>query len=179
MSRLIVDQSGCSLNNLVMTRLERNSNEYLYSYLRNNGLLYKYIYIIGVKPTSVKYYFVRIDTLSVGLQNSTITILEGFDCEKSDLTTKPDCMSEEEYSLIPDEYKGVEYSIYYERHPFIATITYQDELDTQLHYTSFQSERISQFYCYLTSLDDIENLFNFPAFSDVFVATSRICFSGK
>lgn len=145
-----------------------HSSEYIYKFLEDNNLLFKYIHFVGIKPTTVKYFFVRVDNFTIGLQNNTLTILEGFACERSDLTTKPECMSEEDYAKIPESYKGVLYNIYYEKNPFIATLCYHAENDTQLNYTSFQSERMIHIYCCVTCLEDIENLL-IPDLTDVFI----------
>ena len=88
------------------TKLELTESEYVYSYLSQNNLLHKYIHILLIKPTDVKYYFVRSDNITITPNNSNITVLEGFSVEQSDLLTKPTCLTQSEYDIIPETFKG-------------------------------------------------------------------------
>ena len=96
------------------TKLESVTKEYVYSYLSQNNLLHKYIHILLIKPTDVKYYFVRTDNINTTGNNEQITVLEGFSVEQSDLLTKPTCLTQSEYDIIPETFKGHNYNIYYD-----------------------------------------------------------------
>jgi len=143
--------------------------DYLYNYLLKSNLIGKYVHILLIKPCTVKYYFVKSDDLTITPQTNDLTILEGFACEKSDLNTKPACLSEDHYNLIPDEYKGHQYNIYYEAVPFTYKVKYINENETQYYYTAFPSERVIHYYTIFTSLEEIQSLFNVE-FSSCFVA---------
>ena len=143
------------------TKLEIIEPESIFNYLSKNNLLNKYIHIILIKPSDVKYYFVRSDGITTSIKNNNLTILEGFAIEKSDLTTKPNCLLQSEYELIPTECKGYNYNIYYENNPFIYDIQYKTEDDTQLFKTSFNSQRVIHMYTIISNLEDIKNLINF------------------
>lgn len=143
------------------TKLEIIEPNYIYSYLSNNNLLNKYIDILLIKPSDVKYYFVRSDGITTTIKNNNLTVLEGFSIEKSDLTTKPKCLTQSEYELIPNEYKGYNYNIYYEKNPFIVDINYKTVDNTQKHLASFNSQRVVHMYTIISNLEDIKNLINF------------------
>ena len=143
------------------TKLQDTHPEEMYKFLSKSNLLNKYIHIILIKPSDVKYYFVRSDGITTSIKNNDLTILEGFAIEKSDLTTKPKCLTQSEYELIPTEYKGYNYNIYYENNPFIYDIQYKTEDDTQLFKTSFNSQRVIHMYTIISNLEDIKTLINF------------------
>ena len=147
--------------NKIFTKLELIEPDYIYNYLSNNNLLNKYIHIILIKPSDVKYYFVRSDGITTTIKNNSLTILEGFACEQSNLTTKPKCLTQSEYEVIPDEYKGFNYNIYYEKNPFIVDINYKTVDNTQKHLASFNSQRVIHMYTMISNLEDIKNLINF------------------
>lgn len=150
------------------TKLEIIEHNSIYNYLSKSNLLNKYIHIILIKPSDVKYYFVRSDGITTSIKNNDLTILEGFACEKSDLTKKPECLSQSEYQLIPEDYKGYNYNIYYEKNPFIYDIQYKTENDTQLFKTSFNSQRVIHMYTMISSVEDIINILQFPV-SSIFI----------
>ena len=145
----------------IFTKLQDTHPEEMYTYLSNNNLLNKYIDILLIKPTDVKYYFVRSDGITTTIKNNNLTILEGFTVEQSDLTIKPKCLTQSEYELIPTEYKGFNYNIYYEKNPFIIDINYKTVDNTQKHLASFNSQRVVHMYTIISNIEDIKNLINF------------------
>ena len=150
------------------TKLESVTKEYLYSYLSINNLLHKYIHILLIKPTDVKYYFVRTDNINTTGNNDQITVLEGFSVEQSDLLTKPTCLTQSEYDIIPETFKGHNYNIYYESHPYIVNIQYKNVNETQQHLICLNSQRVVHMYTIISTLEDVENLLYFTPVS-VFV----------
>ena len=151
------------------TKLQDTHPEEMYKFLSKSNLLNKYIHIILIKPSDVKYYFVRSDGITTSIKNNDLTILEGFAVEQSNLTTKPNCLLQSEYELIPTEYKGFNYNIYYEKNPFIYDIQYKTEDDTQLFKTSFNSQRVIHMYTIISNLEDIKTLINFVP-STIFIS---------
>ena len=150
------------------TKLELTESEYVYSYLSQNNLLHKYIHIVLIKPTDVKYYFVRTDNINTTGNNEQITVLEGFSVEQSDLLTKPTCLTQSEYDIIPETFKGHNYNIYYESHPYIVNINYKNVNETQQHLICLNSQRVVHMYTIISTLEDVENLLYFTPVS-VFV----------
>ena len=150
------------------TKLELTESEYVYSYLSQNNLLHKYIHILLIKPTDVKYYFVRTDNINTTGNNEQITVLEGFSVEQSDLLTKPTCLTQSEYDIIPETFKGHNYNIYYESHPYIVNIQYKNVNETQQHLICLNSQRVVHMYTIISTLEDVENLLYFTPVS-VFV----------
>ena len=149
----------------LFTKLESVTKEYLYSYLSINNLLHKYIHILLIKPTDVKYYFVRTDNINTTGNNEQITVLEGFTVEQSDLLTKPTCLTQSEYDIIPETFKGHNYNIYYESHPYIVNINYKNVNETQQHLICLNSQRVVHMYTIISTLEDVENLLYFtPVF---------------
>ena len=147
------------------TKLESVTKEYVYSYLSQNNLLHKYIHIVLIKPTDVKYYFVRTDNINTTGNNEQITVLEGFSVEQSDLLTKPTCLTQSEYDIIPETFKGHNYNIYYESHPYIVNINYKNVNETQQHLICLNSQRVVHMYTIISTLEDVENLLYFtPGF---------------
>lgn len=147
------------------TKLELTESEYVYSYLSQNNLLHKYIHIVLIKPTDVKYYFVRTDNINTTGNNEQITVLEGFSVEQSDLLTKPTCLTQSEYDIIPETFKGHNYNIYYESHPYIVNINYKNVNETQQHLICLNSQRVVHMYTIISTLEDVENLLYFtPVF---------------
>ena len=157
------------------TKLELTESEYVYSYLSQNNLLHKYIHIVLIKPTDVKYYFVRTDNITISPNNSLltaersrsdlITVLEGFTVEQSDLLTKPTCLTQSEYDIIPETFKGHNYNIYYESHPYIVNINYKNVNETQQHLICLNSQRVVHMYTIISTLEDVENLLYFTPIS--------------
>ena len=151
------------------TKLESVTKEYVYSYLSQNKLLHKYIHIVLIKPTDVKYYFVRTDNINTTGNNDQITVLEGFSVEQSDLLTKPTCLTQSEYDIIPETFKGHNYNIYYESHPYIVNIQYKNVNETQQHLICLNSQRVVHMYTIISTLEDVENLLYFTPVVSVFV----------
>ena len=147
------------------TKLELTESEYVYSYLSQNNLLHKYIHILLIKPTDVKYYFVRTDNINTTGNNEQITVLEGFSVEQSDLLTKPTCLTQSEYDIIPETFKGHNYNIYYESHPYIVNINYKNVNETQQHLICLNSQRVVHMYTIISTLEDVENLLYFTPIS--------------
>ena len=145
----------------IYTKLESVTKEYFYNYLSNNNMLHKYIDVLLIKPRDVKYYFVRTDNITISPSNSNITVLEGFTVEQSDLLTKPTCLTQSEYDVIPEEFKGHQYNIYYESHPYIVNINYKNVNETQQHLICLNSQRVVHMYTIISTLEDVENLLYF------------------
>ena len=91
-------------------KLNKITKDYIFNFLNENNLIGKYIDILYVKPCAVKYYFCKVNQ---EINSENLTILEGFACEKTNLITKPDILTDEEYSLIPTDCIGIDYNIYY------------------------------------------------------------------
>ena len=155
---------------LEYVRLNACSAEHIYNYLLKYRLIGKFVHILFIKRTSVKYYFVKADDLTITPSNNSLTILEGFACETSDLLEKPNCLSEEEYNIIPESYKGVSYNIYYETEPFLYRVKYRNEENTQRFLTLFPSERVIHYYTCFTSLEEIRNLLDYSGICEVFIS---------
>lgn len=151
------------------TKLNQATPEYIYNYMIKTRSIGKFVHLLFIKPTTVKYYFVKADDITITPSNNMLTILEGFTCEQSDLSVKPSFMSDEEYISIPNEYKGVMYNIYYETDPFLFKVKYHNENDTQNFYTVFDSQRVVHYYMCFNSLDEIREITN-SDFTTVFIA---------
>ena len=145
----------------IYTKLESVTKEYFYNYLSSNNMLHKYIYVLLIKPRDVKYYFVRTDNINTTGNNDQLTVLEGFSVEQSDLLTKPTCLTQSEYDIIPNEFKGYQYNIYYESHPYIVNINYKNVNETQQHLICLNSQRVVHMYTIISTLEDVENLLYF------------------
>lgn len=145
----------------IYTRLENISKQSLYKYISDNNLLNKYIEIVLVKPSDVKYYFVKANNIDITPNNNQLTILEGMTVEQSDLLTKPACMTNNDYTLIPDEYKGQQYNIYYEKDPYIVNIKYKNINETQQFLACFNSQRVVYMYTIVNTIKDIDNILFF------------------
>ena len=89
-------------------KLNEITKDYIFNFLNENNLIGKYIDILYVKPCAVKYYFCKVDQQ---INSENLTILEGFACEQSNLITKPDILTDDEYSLIPTDCIGIDYNI--------------------------------------------------------------------
>ena len=149
----------------IYTKLESVDKQYFYNYLSYNNMLHKYIDVLLIKPRDVKYYFVRTDNITISPSNSNITVLEGFTVEQSDLLTKPTCLTQSEYDIIPETFKGHNYNIYYESHPYIVNINYKNVNETQQHLICLNSQRVVHMYTIISTLEDVENLLYFtPVF---------------
>lgn len=155
------DNCYSRLENTLYVALHYTSKQSLYNYISDNNLLNKYIEIILVKPSDVKYYFVKANNIDITPNNNQLTILEGMTVEQSNLLTKPVCMTENEYKLIPNEYKGQQYNIYYEKYPHIVNIRYTNINETQQYLACFNSQRVVYMYTIVNTIKDIDNILFF------------------
>ena len=144
-------------------KLNKITKDYIYNFLNENNLIGKYIYILYVKPNAVKYYFCKVDQEN---NSENLTILEGFACEQSNLITKPACLTDDEYSLIPTDSIGIDYNIYYEINPFLYKIYYTIENQSKKFFTVVESSRIIHIYTIIFSIDDLNDITDI---ADVFI----------
>lgn len=149
-------------------KLNKNTKEYIFNFLNENNLIGKYIDILYVKPNAVKYYFCKVNQESSFSRSfsENLTILEGFACEQSNLITKPECLTDFEYSLIPKDFIGTDYNIYYENNPFLYHITYTIENQSKKLFTAIESSRIMHIYTIIFSIDD---LFDITDITDILI----------
>ena len=126
-------------------KLNKITKDYIFNFLNENNLIGKYIDILYVKPCAVKYYFCKVDQ-QINSENTCMNILEGFACEQSNLITKPACLTDDEYLLIPTDYIGIDYNIYYEINPFLYKIYYTLENQSKKLLTVIESSRIIHIY---------------------------------
>ena len=144
-------------------KLNEITKDYIFNFLNENNLIGKYIDILYVKPCAVKYYFCKVDQQ---INSENLTILEGFACEQSNLITKPDILTDEEYSLIPTYYIGIDFNIYYEINPFLYKIYYTIETQSKKFFTVVESSRIIHIYTIIFSIDD---LIDITDITDIFI----------
>ena len=144
-------------------KLNEITKDYIYNFLNENNLIGKYIDILYVKPCAVKYYFCKVDQK---INSENLTILEGFACEQSNLITKPDILTDEEYSLIPSDSIGIDYNIFYEVNPFLYKIYYTIETQSKKFFTVVESSRIIHIYTIIFSIDD---LIDITDITDIFI----------
>ena len=144
-------------------KLNEITKDYIFNFLNENNLIGKYIDILYIKPNAVKYYFCKVDQKS---SSENLTILEGFACEQSNLITKPACLTDDEYSLIPTDYIGIDYNIYYEINPFLYKIYYTIETQSKKLLTVIESSRIMHIYTIIFSIDDLNDITDI---TDVFI----------
>lgn len=144
-------------------KLNEITKDYIFNFLNENNLIGKYIDILYVKPCAVKYYFCKVDQQ---INSENLTILEGFACEKTNLITKPDILTDEEFSLIPSECIGIDYNIYYEINPFLYKIYYTIETQSKKFFTVVESSRIMHIYTIIFSIDDLVDI---TEITDIFI----------
>ena len=145
-------------------KLNKITKDYIFNFLNENNLIGKYIDILYVKPCAVKYYFCKVNQKS---SSENLTILEGFACEQSNLITKPACLTDEEYSLIPSDYIGIDYNIFYEVNPFLYKIYYTlENKQSKKFFTVVESSRIIHIYTIIFSIDD---LIDITDITDIFI----------
>ena len=149
-------------------KLNKITKDYIFNFLNENNLIGKYIDILYVKPNAVKYYFCKVDQKSSFSRSfsENLTVLEGFACEQSNLITKPKCLKDEEYSLIPTDCIGTDYNIYYEVKPFLYKIYYTIETQSKKLFTAIESSRIMHVNTIIFSIDD---LIDITDITDVFI----------
>ena len=136
-------------------KLNEITKDYIFNFLNENNLIGKYIDILYVKPCAVKYYFCKVKQES---SSENLTILEGFACEKTNLIQKPNCLTDDEYSLIPTDSIGIDYNIYYEINPFLYKIYYTIETQSKKFFTVVESSRIMHIYTIIFSIDDLNDI---------------------
>ena len=144
-------------------KLNEITKDYIFNFLNENNLIGKYIDILYVKPCAVKYYFCKVDQQ---INSENLTILEGFACEQSNLITKPDILTDEEYSLIPTDFIGENYNIYFEVNPFLYKIYYTLENQSKKLFTVVESSRIMHIYTIIFSIDDLNDITDI---TDIFI----------
>ena len=145
-------------------KLNEITKDYIFNFLNENNLIGKYIDILYVKLCAVKYYFCKVDQQ---INSENLTILEGFACEKTNLITKPDILTDEEYSLIPTDYIGIDYNIFYEINPFLYKIYYTlENKQSKKLLTVIESSRIIHIYTIIFSIDDLNDITDI---ADVFI----------
>ena len=144
-------------------KLNEITKDYIFNFLNENNLIGKYIDILYIKPCAVKYYFCKVDQQ---INSENLTILEGFACEQSNLITKPACLTDDEYSLIPTDFIGENYNIYFEVNPFLYKIYYTIETQSKKFFTVVESSRIIHIYTIIFSIDDLNDITDI---ADVFI----------
>ena len=144
-------------------KLNKITKDYIFNFLNENNLIGKYIDILYIKPCAVKYYFCKVDQQ---INSENLTILEGFACEQSNLITKPACLTDDEYLLIPTDCIGINYNIYYEINPFLYKIYYTLENQSKKLLTVIESSRIIHIYTIIFSIDDINEITDI---TDIFI----------
>ena len=136
-------------------KLNEITKDYIFNFLNENNLIGKYIDILYVKPCAVKYYFCKVDQQ---INSENLTILEGFACEQSNLITKPDILTDDEYSLIPTDCIGTDFNIYYEINPFLYKIYYTIETQSKKFFTVVEASRSIHIYTIIFSIDDLNGI---------------------
>lgn len=144
-------------------KLNEITKDYIFNFLNENNLIGKYIDILYVKPCAVKYYFCKVDQQ---INSENLTILEGFSCEQTNLITKPKCLKDYEYSLIPKDFIGENYNIYYEVNPFLYKIYYTLQNQSKKLLTVIESSRIMHIYTIIFSIDDLNDIIDI---TDIFI----------
>lgn len=139
----------------------------IYKFLSNHNLINKRIKFLCIKPQGLKYIFCM-QTQNVTNENSTCIVLHGYNCEISNLVVKPDFMSDEDYKLIPEEYKGVVYNIYYTNINKVK-IKYVEPNKTAKFITWIDNNRIVRIETEIYNEDQIADM-NLDQFSDIFIA---------
>ena len=140
-------------------------SEDIFKYLSDTHNLNKNVHFLCVIPEGVKYIFCK-QNLNSEL-TTTISVLKGYECEISNLTVCPECMSEEDYMLVPNSYKGTVYNIYY-TNIYKVKIKYVEPNNPSEFITWIDNNRIVKIETEIYNLDQINDI-NFYQFSDVFV----------
>ena len=143
-------------------------SEDIFKYLSDTHNLNKNIHFLCVIPEGVKYIFCK-QNLNSELQ-TTVSVLKGFNCEISNLTVCPECMSEEDYSIIPDDYKGTIYNIYYILHIHKVKIRYVEPNNTANYITWIDNNKIINIFTEVYNAEQITDM-QLDQFSEIFVET--------
>ena len=145
-------------------------SEDIFKYLSDTHNLNKNIHFLCVIPEGVKYIFCK-QNLNSELQ-TTVSVLKGYECEISNLTVCPECMSEEDYSIIPDDYKGTIYNIYYIPHIHKVKIKYVEPNNTANYITWIDNNKIINIFTEIYNSEQITDM-HFDQFSEIFVETDQ------
>ena len=143
-------------------------SEDIFKYLSDTHNLNKNVHFLCVIPEGVKYIFSK-QNLNSELQ-TTVSVLKGYECEISNLTVCPDCMSEEDYALIPDDYKGTIYNIYYIPHIHKVKIRYVEPNNTANYITWIDNNKIINIFTEIYNAEQITDM-QLDQFSEIFVET--------
>ena len=143
-------------------------SEDIFKYLSDTHNLNKNVHFLCVIPEGVKYIFCK-QNLNSELQ-TTVSVLKGYECEISNLTVCPECMSEEDYSIIPDEYKGTTYNIYYIPHIHKVKIRYVEPNNTANYITWTDNNKIINIFTEVYNAEQITDM-QLDQFSEIFVET--------
>ena len=139
----------------------------IYNYLSDTSNLNKNIHFLCVIPDGIKYIFCR-QTLDSDKQ-STVSVLKGYKCEISNLMICPDCMTEQEYALIPEDYKGSIYNIYYIPNIHKVKIKYVEPDNTSAYITWIDNNKIIDIFTEVYNAEQLDGMFT--DFSDIFIET--------
>ena len=145
-------------------------SEDIFKYLSETHNLNKNIHFLCVIPEGVKYIFSK-QNLNSELQ-TTVSVLKGYECEISNLKVCPECMSEEDYSIIPDEYKGTTYNIYYIPHIHKVKIRYVEPNNTANYITWIDNNKIINIFTEVYNAEQITDM-QLDQFSEIFVETDQ------
>ena len=143
-------------------------SEDIFKYLSDTHNLNKNVHFLCVIPEGVKYIFCK-QNLNSEL-TTTISVLKGYECEISNLTVCPECMSEEDYSIIPDDYKGTIYNIYYIPHIHKVKIKYVEPNNTANYVTWIDNNKIINIFTEVYNAEQITDM-QLDQFSEIFVET--------
>ena len=143
-------------------------SEDIFKYLSDTHNLNKNVHFLCVIPEGVKYIFCK-QNLNSELQ-TTVSVLKGYECEISNLTVCPECMSEEDYSIIPDDYKGTIYNIYYIPHIHKVKIRYVEPNNTANYITWIDNNKIINIFTEVYNAEQITDM-QLDQFSEIFVET--------
>ena len=143
-------------------------SEDIFKYLSDTHNLNKNVPFLCVIPEGVKYIFCK-QNLNSELQ-TTVSVLKGYECEISNLTVCPECMSEEDYLIIPDDYKGTIYNIYYIPHIHKVKIKYVEPNNTANYITWIDNNKIINIFTEIYNAEQITDM-QLDQFSEIFVET--------
>ena len=143
-------------------------SEDIFKYLSDTHNLNKNVHFLCVIPEGVKYIFCK-QNLNSELQ-TTVSVLKGYECEISNLKVCPECMSEEDYSIIPDDYKGTIYNIYYIPHIHKGKIKYVEPNNTANYITWIDNNKIINIFTEVYNAEQITDM-QLDQFSEIFVET--------
>ena len=147
-----------------MKRYIHLNTQDIFEFLSKNNYLHKNIHFRCILPHGIKYIFCKQNLDSE--KYTECIVLEGYNCEVSNLLTRPACMSEEDYTLIPDSYKGYNYNIYYIPEASKVKIRYEEQNSEFI--TWIDSNRILDIYTEIFNVDQFNDM-AFTRFTDIFI----------